>query len=94
MYFVYILENQNDKSWYIGFTTNLARRITEHQSGRGGRTTRLKNDWELIYSESYINDKDARGRELFLKSGSGRRYLKKQLAHYLQPTDRSEDCER
>lgn len=83
MYFVYILENQNDKSWYIGFTTNLKRRIFEHQNGQGGRTTKLKKNWKLVYSESYLNEKDARGRELFLKSGAGRRFLKKQLANYL-----------
>jgi predicted GIY-YIG superfamily endonuclease len=29
MYCVYLLENQIDKSWYIGFTTNLKRRIFE-----------------------------------------------------------------
>ncbi|KKU11400.1 MAG: GIY-YIG nuclease superfamily protein [Parcubacteria group bacterium GW2011_GWB1_45_7] len=83
MYFVYILENQNDKFWYIGYTSNLERRILEHQHGKGGRTTSIKNDWHLIYSESYLNNKDARGRELFLKSGAGRRFIKKQLSHYL-----------
>jgi len=83
MYFIYILENQNDKSWYIGFTSNLKRRVFEHQNGKGGRTTKLKSGWELIYSENYINENAARGRELFLKSGAGRRYIKKQLAHYL-----------
>lgn len=83
MYFVYILENQNDKGWYIGFTTDLRRRVLEHQVGKGGRTTKLKHDWKLIYSEFYLNKKDAIGREKFLKSGSGRKYIKKQLKHYL-----------
>ena len=83
MYFVYILENNNDKSWYIGFTSDLKRRVFEHQNGQGGRTTKIKKGWQLIYSESYINEKDARGRELFLKSGAGRRFLKRQLSNYL-----------
>lgn len=83
MYFVYLIENQNDKSWYIGFTSNLKQRIEEHQSGRGGRTTKLKNNWKLIYFEGYINKQDAVGREKFLKSGSGRKYIKKQLTNYL-----------
>ena len=37
----------------------------------------------LIYYEAYLEEEDALGREKFLKSGSGRRFLKKQLRHYL-----------
>ncbi len=83
MYYVYLLQNQNDKSFYIGYTENLKRRILEHQNGKGGRTTKLKKNWQMIYFEGYLNKQDALGRELFLKSGSGRKYLKKQMSHYL-----------
>jgi len=83
MFYTYLLENQDDKSWYIGFTSDLQRRLKEHQEHSGGRTTRLKNNWRLIYYESYLNKNDAVGRERFLKSGSGRRFLKKQLVNYL-----------
>ena len=81
---VYVLENKNDKFWYIGQTDNLKRRIQEHNSKQGGRTTKIKSGkWKLIYAEAYIDKRDAIGREKFLKGGSGRRYLNKQLAHYL-----------
>lgn len=30
MYYVYVLENQNDGSWYIGYTTDIKRRLFEH----------------------------------------------------------------
>ena len=83
MYYVYILENQNDRSWYIGFTENLKKRVSDHQNGKGGRTTKLKKDWLLIYYEAYLEKTDAIGREKFLKSGSGRRFLYKQIANYL-----------
>ena len=83
MYYVYLLENKLDKSWYIGYTTDLKRRLAEHQSGNGGKTTGKKIGWNLIYFECYLNQKDALGREKFLKGGSGRTYLKKQLRHYL-----------
>ncbi len=84
MFKVYVLENQDDRSWYIGQTDDLERRIKEHNSGRGGRTTKIKNGlWKLIYAEAYIEKSDALGRERFLKAGSGRMYLKKQLTHYL-----------
>ncbi|MBI4099171.1 GIY-YIG nuclease family protein [Candidatus Parcubacteria bacterium] len=82
MYNVYVLENATDKGLYIGHTNNLKRRLREHRTGSGGRTTSLKRAWRLIYFEAYVNKSDAFGREKFLKSGSGRKYIKKQLAHY------------
>lgn len=85
MYCVYLLENQNDRSWYIGFTTNLKRRLLEHNTKQGGRTTKIKRgEWKLIYAEAYIDKQDAIGREKFLKGGSGYKYLKKQLKSYLK----------
>jgi len=84
MYWTYLLENQNDKSWYISYTSNLKKRLSEHQSGYGCQTTSIKDGWQLIYCEGYKNKKDAEGRERFLKSGSGRRFLKKQLVNYLK----------
>ncbi|MCK5320649.1 GIY-YIG nuclease family protein [Candidatus Parcubacteria bacterium] len=50
--FTYIfLECQQDKSWYIGYTSDLKRRINDHQNGYGCRTTFLKNNWKLIYCQ-------------------------------------------
>lgn len=84
MHTVYVLENQDDKSWYIGQTDNLKRRIQEYNSKQGGRTTKIKSgEWKLIYAEAYIDKRDALGREKFLKDGSGRKYLNKQFKHYL-----------
>jgi len=82
-YYVYLLECAFDKSWYIGFTTDLKKRIQNHNDGKGGKTTRAKKGWKLVYCEAYRNEKDALGRERFLKSGSGRKFLKKQLKYYL-----------
>ena len=83
MHWVYVLEDQIDRSWYIGATSDIERRITEHLSGHGSRTTSLKEIWSLIYCEGYLSKQDAFGREKFLKSGAGRRFLKKQLKYYL-----------
>lgn len=87
MYYVYVLENQDDKSFYIGYTRNLKQRIKEHLDGHGCRTTSLKNNWKLIYFEGYLEQKDAIGREKFLKGGSGRKYLNKQLKFYLDKNE-------
>jgi putative endonuclease len=79
MYYVYLIECQDDKSWYIGYSADLSRRIKDHQSGNGCCTTGMKKNWKLVYYEAYIDKRDAIGREKFLKSGSGRKYLKRNL---------------
>ena len=81
-YYVYVLRSQKDKNLYIGFTRNLKDRIKDHNSGRN-ISTKNRKPLILIYFEGYLNKMDALGREKFLKSGSGMRYLKKQLKHFM-----------
>lgn len=47
------------------------------------KSTKFRKPLELIYYEAYLNSNDALGREKFLKSGSGHRYLTKQLKNYI-----------
>ncbi len=82
MHYVYILQNK-DKTLYIGYSSNLKQRIQDHLNGKGSKITKNKPYWKLIYYESYLDKKDAIGREKFLKGGSGRKYINKQLKHYL-----------
>ncbi len=81
MYFVYTLHSKKDGNLYIGYTENLQRRFVEHQEGKV-MSTKHRLPIELIYYEAYLNQDDAKGREKFLKSGSGHRFLKKQLVHH------------
>lgn len=81
-YYVYVLQSLKDKKFYIGFTTNLKNRVKDHNNGIN-ISTRNRKPLKLIYFEGYINKGDALGREKFLKSGSGLRYLKKQMRNYL-----------
>jgi putative endonuclease len=62
-------------------TTDLRRRFEEHQSG-SSRSTKGRRPWKLIYYEAYREESDAEGREVFLKSGGGRRFLDKQLRNH------------
>jgi putative endonuclease len=82
MYYVYVLENIDDGKLYIRYSSNLRQRIRDHLSGKGSRLTKLGGHWKLIYYESYLCQTDAIGREKFLKGGSGRKYLNKQLKNY------------
>ena len=65
-YFVYILRSKRDSSFYIGYTKDLDRRLSEHNEGRSRYTAR-KAPWELYYVEEYENKRDAIKREMFLK---------------------------
>lgn len=71
MFYVYILKNIENKSLYIGYTSNLKRRVSEHKNFKVYTTSRFKQGIELIYYEAYKNDVDAKEREKsFKKSGS------------------------
>jgi len=87
MYHVYILQSQKDKSLYIGFTENHPdKRLEEHNKGKVP-SSKDKRPLKLIYYESYLNKKDALSREKFLKGGSGRKYIKKQLKNFFYEND-------
>jgi putative endonuclease len=82
MHFVYIIQSQSDHGWYIGYSEYVDRRLAEHNMGNNV-STHLRRPFKLIYYEAYTHKLDALGREKFLKSGAGRRFLKKQMMHYL-----------
>lgn len=66
-YYVYILQSLSDGSFYTGYTTDLERRLTEHNSGKSLYTSR-KIPWQLVYTEEFISKTEALKREKFLKS--------------------------
>ena len=81
-FFVYVLFSIKDRKFYIGFTHNLGQRLREHSSGNVD-STRARRPLRLIYYESFINEGDAKAREVFLKSGFGRSQLKLSLKRTL-----------
>jgi len=82
IHYVYVLRSLKDNGFYIGYSANLRKRFSEHVTG-GSFATSHRGPWQLIYYEAYLNQADALGRERYLKSGAGRRFLKAQLRHYL-----------
>lgn len=83
MYYIYILESQKDKSLYIGYSTDLKKRFNQHNAGKSS-ATKHKIPYKLIYYEAFLNKKDAKDREKYLKSGWGWRTIKKLLKNYLE----------
>jgi putative endonuclease len=72
MFYVYVLHSITDHGLYIGYSTDLKRRLSEHKQGASA-ATKYRGLRKLIYYEAYIERADAVGRERYLKSGSGRR---------------------
>lgn len=66
MPFVYILTCA-DGTLYTGWTTNLKRRISAHNAGRGAKYTRTRRPVVLAYSEEQPTRSDAMRREYALK---------------------------
>ena len=75
MYYVYILRSIRNGKLYKGFTKDLRKRIKEHNKGKS-IFTKNNRPWQLIYYEAFINERDARREELFLKSGKGKERIK------------------
>ena len=78
MYYVYILQSELDKEFYIGRTADLKRRYSEHQTGRVD-STKHRLPMKLLCYEAYNTKEEAARREEFLKSSDGRKDIKKRI---------------
>ena len=82
MQYVYVLLSQSDGKFYIGYTSDLRKRLLEHNSGKV-QSTRHRVPLDLLYYEACRNKDDAVQREKYLKSTYGRRYLRNRLKNDL-----------
>ena len=85
MWYTYVLRSLKDEKWYTGSTVDLRKRLKQHNSGHTS-STKHRRPLEVIYYEMCQNESDARSRELYLKSGMGKRYLKNRLSRFLSLT--------
>ncbi|MFC1788115.1 GIY-YIG nuclease family protein [Patescibacteria group bacterium] len=73
MYFVYFLKSLTNGKVYCGYTEKIPeQRLNEHNIG-SNTWTRQNGPFKLVYYEKYNCQTDARLRELFYKSGFGRK---------------------
>ena len=85
MFYVYLLESITSKKWYTGYSEDLRKRLSAHNSGRS-EFTKDKGPFKIIYYEASLNKGDAKAREIYLKSGMGKRYLNNRLKRFLSLT--------
>jgi putative endonuclease len=76
--FVYVLgcQTRDRRLTYVGWTTDVNRRLAQHNEGSGARTTRGRF-WVLLHTEEFETRRQAMSREWFLKRD---RKFRKQLA--------------
>ncbi|MEW6016401.1 MAG: GIY-YIG nuclease family protein [Candidatus Zixiibacteriota bacterium] len=77
MFTVYMIRSDEGKQ-YIGHTSDIHRRLAEHNTGLC-KTTKVCGEWKLVYKEEFATRGEAMKREKWLKSGVGRAYLKQVL---------------
>jgi len=82
MFYVYILRSKKDKRFYIGFTQDLIRRMSEHNRGNV-ESTRSRRPLEMLCYEAYNYKEEAEQREKYLKSSDGKKDLRKRLTKSL-----------
>lgn len=78
MYYVYILLSSKSNTLYYGYTSDLRKRIREHNDGRSAYTKPLI-PWKLVWYCAFATEQKAKDFELYIKSGSGKAFVYKRL---------------
>jgi putative endonuclease len=78
MYYVYILLNQAKTRTYTGVSDDVNKRLEEHNAGRVG-SSRPYRPYKIVHTESFATLSQARQKEKFYKSTTGRRRLREML---------------
>jgi putative endonuclease len=66
MFYVYFLKSHVGEHCYFGFSSDLKKRLEQHNQGKSAYTKRFM-PWELVYYEAYSREDLARDRERQLK---------------------------
>ncbi|MBN1186755.1 MAG: GIY-YIG nuclease family protein [Bacteroidales bacterium] len=81
--YVYIVSNKKRNVLYIGVTSNLVNRISEHENGKGGYFTKRYGCVDLIYFEGFTSIEEAIIREKQMKKW--KRTWKERLIKEMNP---------
>ncbi|MDP3778798.1 MAG: GIY-YIG nuclease family protein [bacterium] len=78
MHYVYILQSIKNDSYYVGATSDLKKRIQEHNSG-STRYSSAQKPFKLAWYCSFVDKTKALKFEKYLKHGSGHAFARKHL---------------
>ena len=76
MFFVYSLYSKSFDKIYIGFSTDVQKRLAAHNDERNTGWTSKYRPWEIIYTEEFENKTEALKREKQLKTSRGRSFIR------------------
>ncbi len=83
-YYTYIIQSRKDSSYYIGYTSDIAKRLEFHNSGESKYTSK-KMPWMIVYYEIFGNKSDAIKRERFLKKQRNREFFDRLIKSFKEP---------
>ena len=72
---VYAIISEMNGDIYVGMTTDIEKRIKQHNTGKSKYTKTLL-PWRILYTEQQQDWLSARKREKYLKSGIGKEFLR------------------
>jgi len=73
-FFVYILQSEKDKSYYVGCTQDLTEGLKRHNQGRS-QYTKAKRPWRLVYFEEHTDRSSAMKRESQIKRRKDKAFI-------------------
>jgi len=79
MFYVYLIKSiENPEQRYVGFTTDLKRRLAAHNSGASRHTAKFR-PWKFVTYLAFSDERNAREFEYYLKTGFGKAFANKRL---------------
>ncbi len=82
---VYVLYSLKDHKFYIGSSSNLHERLTNHIKGNAFATS-FRRPFTLLFCEYFLSKKDALRREKYFKTTVGKKTLRLMLKESLSLT--------
>jgi len=79
MYTVYVLQSVSFDKIYVGFSSDIEKRLFAHNHPSNKGWTKSFKPWRLIYSEIFETKAEAMLREKQLKSSKGRGFIRKNI---------------
>ena len=80
-WYVYILESESTGRFYYGCTSDLQRRLAEHNS-RHSPSTRGRGPWQIIWACSVADKKEAQQLEKWLKRCKNKQYIRRYMQEH------------
>ena len=79
---MYILQSKKTLSYYVGYSRDVQRRLAEHNRGKVA-STKPRAPYEVVYTEPFADEVEARQRERFIKRQKSRKYVEQLVRHAL-----------